>query len=66
MIAISAVIKNKTRKNDVAAKSTVKPITPLMAAVIASMSINIFITFIYVQNWLQNLHIQVNTPTITK
>jgi hypothetical protein len=65
-MAISAVIKNKTRKNDVAAKSTVKPITPLIVAVIASMSINNFIASICLQSWLQNVHIQVNTPTITK
>lgn len=60
-MAISAVIKNRTRKNDVAAKSTVKPTTPLMAAVIASMNINNFISLIFVQSCLQNVQIQVNT-----
>jgi hypothetical protein len=39
----------------------VKPTTPLMAAVIASMNINNFISLIFVQSCLQNVQIQVNT-----
>jgi len=40
--AISAVIRHKTLRKEVAAKSTVKPMTPVMVAIMARMSIYFF------------------------